>query len=99
MLLDVDRYPLGQGAQPELKPLEHPLPVVGIGFATTVPGTTSAATAQSTVNGKMFSLRGDRFRPLSYEEMTPEQKQMTDHALAGRGPWDVQHRGAQPRGR
>jgi 4-carboxymuconolactone decarboxylase len=72
--------------QPELKPLEHPLPVVGIGFATPVPGATSAATAQSTVNGKTFSLRGDRFRPLTYEEMTPEQKQMTDHALAGRGP-------------
>jgi 4-carboxymuconolactone decarboxylase len=86
MLLDVDRYPLGQGVQPELKPLEHPLPVVGIGFATPVPGATSAATAQSTVNGKTFSLRGDRFRPLTYEEMTPEQKQMTDHALAGRGP-------------
>ena len=86
MLLDVDRYPLGQGVQPELKPLEHPLPVVGMGFTTPVPGTTSAATAQSTVNGKTFSLRGDRFRPLTYEEMTPEQKQMTDHALAGRGP-------------
>src|ERR1700733_11108063 len=48
MLLDVARYPLGEGSQPELKPLEHPLPVVGIGFATPVPGTTSAATAQST---------------------------------------------------
>jgi 4-carboxymuconolactone decarboxylase len=86
MVLNVDRYPLGQGVQPELRPLEHPLPELGMGFATSVPGTTSGATAQSTVNGKTFSLRGDRFRPLTYEQMTPDQKKMTDHALAGRGP-------------
>jgi 4-carboxymuconolactone decarboxylase len=86
MLLNVDRYPLGEGVEPELKPLESPLPLVGIGFATPVPGATSPSTAQSTVNGKTFSLRGDRFRPLTYEQMTPAQKTMTDHALAGRGP-------------
>jgi 4-carboxymuconolactone decarboxylase len=86
MALNVDRYPLSQGAQPELKPLEKPLPVIGTGFATPIPGTTSAATAQSTVNGKTFTLRGDRFQPLTYERMTAEQKNMTDHALAGRGP-------------
>ncbi len=86
MALNVDRYPLGQGVQPELTPLENPLPVVGMGFATGVPGATSPAAAQSTVNGKTFSLRGDRFRPLTYEQMSAEQKKMTDHALAGRGP-------------
>ncbi len=86
MVLDVDRYPLAPGSEPELKPLEHPLPVVGAGFATSIPGTPSPAAAQSTVNGKTFSLRGDRFRPLTYQEMTPEQKQMTDHSLTGRGP-------------
>ncbi len=86
MVLDVDRYPLAPGTQPELKPLEHPLPVVGAGFATSIPGTPSPASAQSTVNGKTFSLRGDRFRPLTYQEMTPEQEQMTDHSLTGRGP-------------
>jgi 4-carboxymuconolactone decarboxylase len=86
MVLNVDRYPLGQGVQPELKPLEDPLPEAGVGFATPVPGTTSPATAQSTINGKTFSLRGDRFRPLTYEQMSPAQKTMTDHALAGRGP-------------
>ena len=32
MALDVDRYPLPEGAQPELKPLDHPLPVVAMGF-------------------------------------------------------------------
>src|ERR1700722_6200487 len=86
MVLDVDRYPLGPGVQPELKPLENPLPVAGMGLATSVPGATSPASAQSTVNGKTFTLHGDRFRPLTYEQMTPEQKIMTDHALAGRGP-------------
>ncbi len=86
MVLDVDRYPLGPGVLPELKPLDNPLPMAGMGFATPVPGATSPSTAQSTVNGKTFTLRGDRFRPLTYEQMTPEQKTMTDHALAGRGP-------------
>ena len=86
MALNVDRYPLDPGQEPELKPLENPLPVVGMGFATPVPEPTSPGSAQSTVNGKTFTLRGDRFRPLRYEQMTPEQKKMTDHALAGRGP-------------
>ena len=86
MALNVDRYPLGQGVQPELEPLESPLPTVGMGFATPIPGTTSSAVAQSSVNGKTFSLRGDRFQPLTYNQMTPDQKKMTDHALAGRGP-------------
>jgi 4-carboxymuconolactone decarboxylase len=86
MVLDVDRYPLGPGVEPDLKPLENPLPVVGVGFATSIPGTLSPAAAQSTVNGKTFTLRGDRFKPLTYQEMTPQQKEMTDHALAGRGP-------------
>jgi len=33
-----------------------------------------------------LDLRGDRFRGLTYDEMTPEQKVITDRALAGRGP-------------
>ncbi|MFI5020258.1 MAG: carboxymuconolactone decarboxylase family protein [Alphaproteobacteria bacterium] len=41
-----------------------------------------------------LKLRGDRFRPLVYEEMTPAQKAMTDHVLAGQrgsmnGPYNV----------
>jgi 4-carboxymuconolactone decarboxylase len=86
MVLDVDRYPLGPGVEPELKPLENPLPLVGMGFATSVPGTPSPARAQSTVKGKTFTLSGDRFQPLTYEQMSSEQKTMTDHALTGRGP-------------
>jgi 4-carboxymuconolactone decarboxylase len=39
-------------------------------------------------------LRGDRFRPLTYEKLTPEQKAMADHLLAGErgamnGPFNV----------
>jgi 4-carboxymuconolactone decarboxylase len=39
-------------------------------------------------------LRGDRFKPLAYEQMTPEQKTLTDHVLAGNrgsmnGPYNV----------
>src|SRR5579864_5610021 len=34
---------------------------------------------------KQLQLRGDRFHGLTYDEMTPEQKALTDRALAGRG--------------
>src|SRR5215469_2727732 len=39
-------------------------------------------------------LVGDRFKPLKYDEMTPEQKVMIDHLFAGerggaRGPFNV----------
>jgi 4-carboxymuconolactone decarboxylase len=86
MMLDVDRYPLPAGVQPELKPLENPLPMVGSGFATPVPGPVSPKTAQSAVNGKALNLRGDRFQPLTYDQMNPEQKKYTETVMAGRGP-------------
>src|ERR671923_35197 len=39
-------------------------------------------------------LKGDRFKPLKYDEMTPQQKTMIDHLLAGErrganGPFNV----------
>ena len=48
----------------------------------------AAASAQD------LHLRGDRFKPLTYEEMTPEQKTLTDHVLSGErrsmdGPFNV----------
>ena len=86
MMLDIDRYPLAAGQKPELKPLDNPLPLVGMGFGTPVPGPVSPKTASSTVNGKPLNLRGDRFRPLTYEEMNPEQKKYTETVVAGRGP-------------
>ena len=36
--------------------------------------------------GQKLNLRGDRFRGLTYEELTPAQKVIADRALAGRGP-------------
>jgi 4-carboxymuconolactone decarboxylase len=85
MLLNVDRYPLPQGIEPGLRPLENPLPVVGKGFATPVPGALAPAEVKSSAQGKEFTIRGDRFKPLTYEQMTPEQKNMTDIAVAQRG--------------
>src|SRR5580698_292217 len=85
MLLNVDRYPLPQGVQPGLRPLENPLPVVGMGFATPVPGLLSPREVTSSAKGKEFTMRGDRFQPLTYEQMTPEQRKMTDIAVAQRG--------------
>jgi len=43
----------------------------------------------------VVKLRGDRFRPLTYEQMTPPQKAMIDHLLSGdrggstEGPFNV----------
>lgn len=85
MLLNVDRYPMPEGVPPGLKPLENPLPVVGMGFATPVPGAISPAEVKSAAKGKEFTMRGDRFKPLTYEQMTPEQRKMTDIAVAQRG--------------
>src|SRR5579863_9272447 len=85
MLLNVDRYPLPEGVQPGLKPLDNPLPVLGMGFATPIPGVVSPAEVKSSANGKEFTMRGDRFKPLTYEQMTPEQKKMTEIAVAQRG--------------
>ena len=85
MVLDVDRYPLGDGIEPELKRLENPLPVVGMGFATPVPGPVSPMEVKSSANGKAFTMLGDRFKPLTYEQMNPEQKKMTDIAVSQRG--------------
>jgi 4-carboxymuconolactone decarboxylase len=57
--------------------------VTALGFAATM-----AATSPD------LHLRGDRFRPLTYDELTPEQKAMIDHILAGprgsaSGPFNV----------
>ena len=52
---------------------------------------TAAAQAPS---ARDVRLVGDRFRPLTYDEMTPEQKAMTEHLLSGErgrmtGPFNV----------
>jgi 4-carboxymuconolactone decarboxylase len=82
MTLNVDRYPLPAGVEPELQSLENPLPVVGAGLATPLSGMKSPAQAVSTINGKTLTLTGGRFSPLHYEEMTTEQRKVTEAAVA-----------------
>ena len=53
----------------------------------------SLAIAQTHSNPDLH-LRGDRFKPLTYDKLTPEQKAMADHLLAGErggmnGPFNV----------
>ena len=53
-----------------------------------------SALAQDAPATRDLKLRGDRFPPLTYERMTPEQKALTDHILAGEratmsGPFNV----------
>jgi len=54
----------------------------------------SVAFAQTPPSHDKLDLRGDRFKPLTYEQMTPEQKAMIDHLLSGErgtvtGPFNV----------
>jgi 4-carboxymuconolactone decarboxylase len=53
-----------------------------------------AVTAQAPAIPKDLGLRGDRFKPLKSEELTPEQRKMIEHLLAGErsgttGPFNV----------
>ena len=52
------------------------------------------ANAKQPPDPRSLVLVGDRFKPLKYDEMTPEQKIMIDHLFAGerggaRGPFNV----------
>jgi 4-carboxymuconolactone decarboxylase len=54
----------------------------------------AGAQTGSTINKQNLGLVGDRFKPLTYDEMTPAQKTMIDHLLAGErqnlgGPFNV----------
>ena len=56
--------------------------------------TVALADSQTKVTTKNLGLVGDRFKPMTYDEMTPEQKIMVDHMLAGErasmvGPFNV----------
>jgi 4-carboxymuconolactone decarboxylase len=57
-------------------------------------GLAGVLTAQAPPSRDKLDLRGDRFKPLTYNEMTPEQKAMIDHLLSGErgtvtGPFNV----------
>src|SRR5881227_1325275 len=55
---------------------------------------TAVKQSQRTPDPRSLVLVGDRFKPLKYDEMTPQQKTMIDHLLAGErrganGPFNV----------
>jgi hypothetical protein len=55
-----------------------------VAFAqTTGTATTNITTTNAGATKKNLGLMGDRFKPLTYDEMTPGQKTMIDHLLAG----------------
>src|SRR6478672_5829684 len=67
---------------------------VMIGGVAIVSAQTPSKQAKQAPDPHSVVLVGDRFKPLQYEEMTPEQKTMIDHLLAGerggvRGPFNV----------
>ena len=60
-------------------------------------GSAQAPATQPRPDPKTIQLRGDRFKPLTYDEMTPAQRTMIEHVLAGPrgstdGPFNVQLR-------
>jgi 4-carboxymuconolactone decarboxylase len=60
----------------------------------------SAQPAQAAQTARNVKLVGDRFRPLTFDEMTPEQRAMIEHLLAGErastgGPFNVLLRSPQ----
>jgi 4-carboxymuconolactone decarboxylase len=77
LMMNVDRYPLGNTQKPELQLVARPLPV-GPGIA---PNVSNAAPPQPKTAG---SLRGDRFKALSTGEMTPRQKTVMDLVDSGK---------------
>ena len=59
-----------------------------------VAGLSAQAPVTQKPDPRSLRLRGDRFKPLAYDEMTPAQKTMIDHLLAGPrsgadGPFNV----------
>src|ERR1700732_3458859 len=67
---------------------------VMIGGIAIVSAQTPSKQAKQAPDPHSLVLVGDRFKPLKYDEMTPEQKTMVDHLLAGerggvRGPFNV----------
>src|ERR1700739_3951954 len=67
---------------------------VAIGAVSVVSAQAPSKQAKQAPDPHSLVLVGDRFKPLKYDEMTPEQKIMVDHLLAGerggvRGPFNV----------
>jgi 4-carboxymuconolactone decarboxylase len=74
LMMNVDRYPLTATQKPELRPLARPLPFTA----------SAAKDAPAQPKSAPNQLRGDRFKPLTNEEMTPPQKDLMDQAVSGK---------------
>ena len=71
--------------------------ILGTALVALVAVTTAQAPTGQRPDPRTIRLRGDRFRPLTYDEMTPAQRTMIEHVLAGPrgsldGPFNVQLR-------
>ncbi|HET7032333.1 MAG TPA: carboxymuconolactone decarboxylase family protein [Casimicrobiaceae bacterium] len=73
--------------------MTRPLVVCAVAFALVGTVVAQAPPAQRP-DPRSVTLRGDRFKPLAFDEMTPAQKTMVEHLLAGprggvNGPFNV----------
>jgi 4-carboxymuconolactone decarboxylase len=71
--------------------------ILGTALLALVGVTAAQAPTGQRPDPRTIRLRGDRFRPLTYDEMTPAQRTMIEHVLAGPrgsldGPFNVQLR-------
>ena len=71
--------------------------ILGTALVALVGVTAAQAPTGQRPDPRTIRLRGDRFRPLTYDEMTPAQRTMIEHVLAGPrgsldGPFNVQLR-------
>jgi 4-carboxymuconolactone decarboxylase len=74
--------------------MTRPLIACALVFAVTGIAAAQAPAPQPRPDPRNITLRGDRFKPLTYEEMTPAQKTMVEHLFAGpragaNGPFNV----------
>jgi 4-carboxymuconolactone decarboxylase len=65
-----------------------------VAFALVGTAVAQAPPARPRIDPRTVRLRGDRFKPLTYDEMTPAQKSMVEHLIAGprggvNGPFNV----------
>ena len=74
--------------------MTRPLIACALVFAVIGVAAAQAPATQPRPDPRNITLRGDRFKPLTYEEMTPAQKTMVEHLFAGpragaNGPFNV----------
>ncbi len=74
--------------------MTRPLIVCALVFAVIGTAAAQAPGTQPRPDPRSIKLSGDRFKPLTYDEMTPAQKTMLEHLLAGpragaNGPFNV----------